>query len=344
MQPQVVHEAEVHRQHVRLKVPIRAEIDGTPFTVDDWSMGGFGVEQEMTSRHPGETFQSKLTFPFEDFAITLDLSCQLVYIVDDNSRFGCRFAGLSEGQLALFRYVVDAYLSGEIVSAGDILAVRSRDNTADARTSPRLFDAYEEETSRVPLVPRLLGYAAVLALTVLVAWGAWQGFRERYLTVRSLTATVDAPVIDLRAPVAGTVLSLTRTQRFERGALAARIDTEERGVVEVRSPCECAALDQGLFVGQYIDAGATIFELVALDQPLFVDARLPLEDLSRVAVGDRVEMRIPGQGDMLVGQVEKVDVKRQPDSVDDTAARVVIRPDAPFALGDLGTFVQVTIR
>ena len=48
MKPQIVHEAEIHRQHVRLRIPIAVEIDGTRFGVDDWSMGGLGVAGPIT--------------------------------------------------------------------------------------------------------------------------------------------------------------------------------------------------------------------------------------------------------------------------------------------------------
>ena len=71
MQPQIVHEAEVHRQHIRLKIPIQVEIDGVRYTVDDWSVGGFGVESIMTSRQPGEHFPVKLIFPFEEFEMSM---------------------------------------------------------------------------------------------------------------------------------------------------------------------------------------------------------------------------------------------------------------------------------
>ena len=40
MRPQIVHDTEVHRQHVRLKIPIQVEIDGIRHQVDDWSVGG----------------------------------------------------------------------------------------------------------------------------------------------------------------------------------------------------------------------------------------------------------------------------------------------------------------
>ena len=65
MKPQIVHEAEVHRQHVRLRIPIAVEIDGTRYSVDDWSMGGFGVASPITSRRDGERFTSRLIFPFD---------------------------------------------------------------------------------------------------------------------------------------------------------------------------------------------------------------------------------------------------------------------------------------
>ena len=57
MKPQVVHEAEIHRQHVRLRIPIAVEIDGTRYSVDDWSMGGFGVaiNREQTAGLTGMT-------------------------------------------------------------------------------------------------------------------------------------------------------------------------------------------------------------------------------------------------------------------------------------------------
>ena len=109
MKPQIVHEAEIHRQHVRLRIPIAVEVDGTRFTVDDWSMGGFGVAGPISSRQPGEHFAVRLIFPFEDFELTLRLEAQMVYTLPDLPRFGARFVDLSMGQLALFRaHAIDA--------------------------------------------------------------------------------------------------------------------------------------------------------------------------------------------------------------------------------------------
>ena len=143
MQPQIVHESEVHRQHVRLKIPIQAEVDGIRYQVDDWSIGGFGVESVMTSRQPGEHFPVKLIFMFEEFDMTMRFDARMVYADQDHGRFGCAFLGVSQQQMEVFRYLVDAYLSGEVVSAGDILQVRARDNTAPARLQA-IYNPYGE--------------------------------------------------------------------------------------------------------------------------------------------------------------------------------------------------------
>ena len=67
MKPQIVHEAEIHRQYVRLRIPIAVEIDGTRYSVDDWSMGGFGVAGPITSRRDGERFAVRADLPVRGF-------------------------------------------------------------------------------------------------------------------------------------------------------------------------------------------------------------------------------------------------------------------------------------
>src|SRR3712207_216735 len=139
-QPPIVHEAELHRQHGRPRIPMVVEIDGTRFGADDWSMGGFGVSGPITSRQPGERFPVRLIFPFEDFELTLRLDGQMVYVLPEIPRFGGRFLALSQGQAALFRYLVAAYLSGELVSGRDVLTSVGRDNAGGA-PAPQLFSA-----------------------------------------------------------------------------------------------------------------------------------------------------------------------------------------------------------
>jgi alginate biosynthesis protein Alg44 len=348
MQPQVVHEAEVHRQHIRLKIPIAVEIDGTAFTVDDWSMGGFGILSEMTSRQPGERFPVKLVFPFEDFDVTLRLDCQMVYILEDNTRFGCRFLGLSQGQLALFRYLVDAYLSGEIVSGGDILAIAGRDNAAAIRERSAGFNPYAEEESWGRRLKRVAGYSlltiAGLGLLALVGLGV----QERFFTVRAETAIIETPVFRLRAPAPGIMTPLILPNLLAPGTPVARIETADGQFMRIESPCDCVLYEWLVQPGQFAEQGEEVALLVAADQPLLVRAQVEFDKAMRLSQGDLALIDVPGR-DQMRGQIERIDFRPSLRRAEDgfaaqptrRFATVVIRPDQPFEFEDLGSMVAI---
>ena len=198
MQPQIVHETEVHRQHVRLKIPIGVEIDGRRFAVEDWSMGGFGIESGIAGHQPGERFPARLIFPFEDFEVSLKLDCQMVYILEDSTRFGCRFTGLSQGQAGLFRALIDSYLSGEIVGGGDLLGLAGRDGTAAARLDPKGLPV-EDRGRGGRWLRRGLGYLLLLLVAAGLGTLVWLGVDERFLAVEAREAVIEAPTVRLRA-------------------------------------------------------------------------------------------------------------------------------------------------
>jgi mannuronan synthase len=349
MKPQIVHEAEIHRQHVRLRIPIAVEIDGTRFGVDDWSMGGFGVAGPITSRQAGERFAARVIFPFEDFELTLRLDAHMIYVLPDLPRFGARFIALSQGQLALFRYIVDAYLSGEIVSGGDILSVVGNDHQGEARVQ-RLFSALNEQDDWGRRVRRYVGIGlmtlAGIGLTGLIMAGLYQ----RYLVVTTDLAVIEAPVFPLAAPVAGVVETGT-DGLLRRGDVAARLVGPDQRVVPVASPCECVLGEWLVPPGRPAQAGQVVATLIAADQPLTVRAEVPLDAARRLRVGQVAEISVPGKPDAYRGQIERIDFRLpnarpgEPPALGAagrTGVPVIVRPDRPFDFDNLGYVVTVT--
>jgi len=350
MQPQVVHEAEVHRQHVRLKIPIQVEIDGVRYQVDDWSMGGFGVESVMTSRQPGEKFSARLFFPFEDFDMSMRFDARMVYADQEHGRFGCAFVSISQDQAALFRYLVDAYLSGEVVSAGDILQVRSRENTAPARQQ-QVDDLFPQEQTLSASIKRYGVYAgfglAGLALLAFVLFG----IKERYFTIHASNAFVEAPVVQIRAPIAGRLISALRPgEPLVVGSLLGTLYGADGVSVSLESPCDCSVLQQVGRNGQQYQSGDPLVTLIKTDQPPMIRVQLPLEDVERLQVGDRAEVRFPGRSELLFGQIERINLKPHLAALDRDddglpisrgLAQVLIRPDERLEIQDFGSLVSV---
>jgi alginate biosynthesis protein Alg44 len=349
MQPQVVHEAEVHRQHVRLKIPIQVEIDGVRYQVDDWSMGGFGVESVMTSRQSGEKFSARLFFPFEDFDMSMRFDARMVYADQEHGRFGCAFLSISQDQLSLFRYLVDAYLSGEVVSAGDVLQVRGRENTAMARQ--QVNDLFPQEQPLSAAVKRYGVYAgfgvAGLALLVFVLLG----INERYFTIQVSNAFVEAPVVQIRAPIAGRLISALRPgEPLVVGSLLGTLYGADGVSVSLESPCDCAVLQRVGRNGQQYQLGDPLVTLIETDRPPLIRVQLSLDDVERLEVGDRAEIRFLGRSELLFGQIDRINLKPHLESLDGEAsglpisrrlAQVLIRPDERLETQDFGSLVSV---
>jgi len=63
---QVAHEAEVQRQHTRYRIPLRCELRGASFEVQDWSIGGLSINEPPADLKIGHQESLKLSFPFSD--------------------------------------------------------------------------------------------------------------------------------------------------------------------------------------------------------------------------------------------------------------------------------------
>ncbi|WGF86408.1 HlyD family efflux transporter periplasmic adaptor subunit [Marinivivus vitaminiproducens] len=334
----------MHRQHVRLKIPILVEMDGVRYQVDDWSMGGFGIESELTSRAPGEKFVARLTFPFDSFDIAMVLDCQLVYILDQPMRFGCRFVSLNMEQVSLFRYLVDAYLSGEVISAGDVLQVRSRDNRAQARQTT-VFNPFEHEEKLGQRMRRYAGYGALgvlgLCLVGLIAWNT----RDRFLSQTVATGRVTATSFVLRAPQGGVTQRLTSEQRVTPGEPVAEIVAGTANSSVLISPCDCFVHEWDKPEGAYAQAGEAVTTLIAADAPLEVEAQLTVGQTERLRADQSATISFIGRDETLSATIASIETQsslaRPLNAEGDDATRVVLQPSRPLAFDDLGSLVRI---
>jgi hypothetical protein len=340
-----VHEAEIHRQHVRLKIPIRAEIDDVWFQVDDWSLGGFGVDAEPPGFREGEIFPVTLALPFEDFELTIRLEAEMVYRLSDRPRFGCRFTGMTRGQISLFRHIVDRYLTGEIASPDDVIVALGRESFGPAR-----LPLVDEEGGGLR---RVVGWAVTglisLALVALVAWGAYQ----RFYRIQVADARIEVPIYRVNAPVVGELNQLLAVRApTSQGTPIGQVTGPDGRIYNLLAPCNCTIGDWQEADGAAVTAGSSVALLISNDVPLKVVARVPLEQARSLATGTPVRFSLPGEAATRTGQIEQIELKSSLEDLmsggspgrSNRLVPVTVRPDEPLDFDLLGTPVTVDLR
>lgn len=134
-----VHEAEVQRQHPRVRIPasLHLEAKGRAQTYEliDISAGGIGFDAQGDQFRVGRIHRGTLKFSIDPMGMTLPVNFRVCNADQENGRVGCAFEDLDGRQIALLRQLINAYMAGEVVSVGDVLTTLSRDNHAAPRKS-----------------------------------------------------------------------------------------------------------------------------------------------------------------------------------------------------------------
>lgn len=124
--PQIVHEAEITRQHARYKIPAKMEIDGKIYKLEDWSVSGCAIENLPDELLHRKFAVGKMIFRFDDFETVVD-NIKLEFINRrPNGVVGCRFTELNPQQLAILNQIIASYLAGDIITEDDIIHAVTR--------------------------------------------------------------------------------------------------------------------------------------------------------------------------------------------------------------------------
>jgi len=187
---QIVHEAEITRQHTRYKIPAKIEIEGKLYTLQDWSLSGCAIEnlpQEYCQNK--KSYQAKIIFNFDDFVtmvehINIDFICKR-----NSSNVGGRFHNLNPAQLAILNQIITAYVSGDIITQGDIIHAVTKQITYPKKIEKKV----NKKKADFLLI---VIYLVIIALVSFLSFVAYQ----RTFVVQTLNAYIDANLISLKTP------------------------------------------------------------------------------------------------------------------------------------------------
>jgi alginate biosynthesis protein Alg44 len=316
--PQIVHESEAQRQHVRVQIPAMVFLNGKEHAVKDLSNGGVQVLDVAEKYKVNQILALTLSLPFDGFSMSVDLKTEVEHYDAQNKVLGCKFVELSEEQISVLNNVLKSYISGHVVSEGDIISVVSRNNFMAVRkktvSAPSL--------SRQDMIKRAIPMAVILSVGLIVFGLLVGNIIEKLSVVKSYQGVVQAESMGVRAHVDGLFKSLVsetnrtvsagdaigeiHTRVFVPGATKEAFITH---VETIQSPCDCTVVHQHVQNGVFRSMGEPLFKMMSTNADPWVMVTLPSKDAYRINIHDDVKLHIGGDALTIEGIVVDMDTK-----------------------------------
>ncbi len=364
--PQFVHESEAQRQFARVRMPAKlfVKLDGTTvkFPIEDMSAGGFGIKLGNEDLRRGQVYNGRLVFRIDGFDLAVDVEFVPRNFTGNDGRCGCEFQNLGANEISVLRYLITSFLSGELVSAGDVLNTLSRENFTKARKgkgSQALGFFASARAMVVSLVMMTVGLIAV----AFIGYQLWQ----IYFVTTAESAMVASENVPVRLPKDAKVTTLVEAgDQVEAGQAIASFDAPMLSYVNdlvgngnytveqieellgqsvrgtLTSPCDCKVLNMLPAGNQYMSKGEKLAVLAPTDASAHVIARFNFEDGGDLEEGQSVTLRMPG-GDTQTGRIESLFVDSETPNQPGNAINALIEADEALPMQSVGRPIGVTV-
>lgn len=352
-QGKVVHEAETHRQHVRIKLPGRIRLQdregrAQEFDLIDISAGGMALNTGSHVLDPRRTFRGELVLRYDTFTYTVNISFQP--LGNQNGRTGCVFQDVGPRESDALRAIVSSFLAGDVLALNDMLHIVQRDNTAAPRRA-----GGGEMTTGVRAVAAL-GTVAVLLLGLFAFSYVFSQVYKLLFVTSSMSAVVTTDTIMVRMPEDGVFTSLVRTSQHRMrkgqplGTFTEILPPPPPGVsvrrprqVTIMSPCNCDLMALPLGEAGVLQKGDPLFQLRPFNARRWVAATLEPESAKHLAPGDEVRVAIRALGIYQWGTVSSVESSRLDNvQVADSVVRIQVTVPAGIPAEALGLPAEVS--
>lgn len=348
----VVHEAEAHRQHVRIKLPGKVRLrdrEGKTqeFDLIDISAGGMAINTGTHVLDPRKTLRAELVLQYDTFTYTVNISFQPM--ANRNGRTGCVFQDIGPREADALRAVISSFLAGDVLALNEMLHIVQRDNMASSRKSGGM-----EMTTGVRAVAAL-GTVAVLLLGLFAFSYVFSQVYQLLFVTQSKAAVVTADTIMVRMPEDGVFQSLVRASKHKLrkgqplGTFTEILPPPPPGVsirkprqVTIMSPCNCDLMILPMGEAGVLQKGNALFQLRPFNSRRWVAATLEPAAAHDLAPGDEVRVSIKAIGFHRWGTVTRVESSRLDNvSVADSVVRIMVNIPDGIPTDSLGLPAEV---
>jgi len=299
---QIVHEAEITRQHARYKIPAKIEIDGKQYKVLDWSLSGCAIEnlpEEFCNEN--KCRDAKLIFKFDDFITIID-NIDIDFICkeragDETKMVGGRFHNLNSSQIAILNQIITAYLNDDILTEEDIIHAVSKQITYPKKIEKKINKKRADKLL-------ILIYFTIIALIAFLLFVAYQ----RIFIVQTVNGYVDVNMTTVRAPYPSYIKFTKELQKGDK------IDTNETvavayfiggGVQPIHSSIDGTVYKVSVKNNQFRNTAEPILMVLPDNAQTYIVTHIEHKYFQKIKIGDIAKVRF-ADGRIIKAEITKV--------------------------------------
>ena len=285
---QIVHEAEITRQHARYKIPATIEIDGKEYKIDNWSLSGCAIIN-LPEEYLNKKFAiGKMIFKFDDFETAVDkLNIEFLRNdkIDDKTIMRCRFTDIKPHQTAILNQIITAFIEGDIITQDDILHVVQRQITYPKK-NPKPVDK-KKAWGILALI-----YFVIFILIMFLGYV----FYTRTFIVKSIAGYIDANVNVIRAPSPSFVkflkpLYVNEEVNASESLVVAKL--VYGGVIVLKSPIKGKIFNIYVHNNQFRNVGEPILSILPDDLEYKIVGHFLTKQAEKLRIGYIADIVLP---------------------------------------------------
>ena len=277
LSPQIVHEAEITRQHARFKIPARMEIDGKIYKLKDWSLTGCAII-DLPEEYVKKFVTGKMIFKFDQFETVID-NMKLECLYKRDNYVGCRFTDLTPQQMAILNQIITAYINGDIVTQDDIITAVTK-----IQMYPKKKKIDEVERKKARAILTLIFVTIVIILTFL----SYIIYKKLFI-IEGVNGYIDSNITTLRAPYPSFIKfqkNYKKDDNISQGETVAIAHLVGGGISRIVAPVGGKVFKIHVHDQGYRDTGEPILSLIDYNATQFIHASLFAKEIKKIKIGD----------------------------------------------------------
>lgn len=322
-------------EHPAMSMPFTAVVDGRSYDGISISLvearvtglAAFGLAKGVR--------MASFRFDFGQFAFSLPVAVTFSVVNNDTGEITLTFAEPAGPHMPQLRYILNAWLAGDVINLHDMLQARARLPKGPARSGRA-----EGPGAVRRALARTSGVLATMAATALLVF-AFSALLSNRLFLHELQgpafAVWDGP--ELRATASGQ-LSYVASFASE-GEPLYTIMTSSGSAVTAVMPCDCEVKEHLTGSADTVLMGQPIVRLAAASAGLVIEARFSAEDLRAFRDDVRLTVTTPDGASRSARFLRILPHASESDPA--SAVTVLMTTDRPMAVVNAGKPVSVTI-